>query len=219
MQPRGLDVRFRAILFDMDGVLIDSTGLDERSWLRWAAERGMKDFDPASAHGRRTFDTLRLLAPELNPYAETLRFEESNEFDCEGITVFPGVLDLLIGLPERQWAIVTSCSERVMRHRLGIAGVPISQQRVTGDRVERGKPDPESYRRGAEQLGFDVAECLVIEDSPNGIRAGKDAGCTVLAVASSHRREELLAADFIVDALAEIAVTVLEDGWLHVATK
>jgi sugar-phosphatase len=219
MQDRGVDVRFRAILFDMDGVLIDSTGLDERSWIRWAAGRGMKDFRPVSAHGRRTFDTLRHLVPELDPYAETLRFEESNEFDCEGIIVFPGVLDLLHGLPERQWAIVTSCSERVMRHRLGFAGVPIPQQTVTGDRVERGKPDPESYRRGAAQLGFDVAECLVIEDSPHGIRAGKDAGCSVLAVASSHAREELHAADWIVDAIAEIAVTVLEDGWLHIEMK
>jgi sugar-phosphatase len=219
MQQRCLDVRFRAILFDMDGVLIDSTGLDERSWIRWAAGRGIKDFDPASAHGRRTFDTLRLLAPELDPYAETLRFEESNEFDCEGIIVFPGVLDLLDGLPERQWSIVTSCSERVMRHRLGFAGVPIPRQTVTGDRVERGKPAPESYWRGAAQLGFDVAECLVIEDSPHGIRAGKDAGCSVLAVASSHAREELYAADWIVDAIAEIAVTVLEEGWLRIETK
>ncbi len=203
----------------MDGVLIDSTGLDERSWIRWAAGRGMHDFDPASAHGRRTFDTLRLLAPELDPHAETLRFEESNEFDCEGIVVFPGVLDLLSGLPESQWSIVTSCSERVMRHRLGFAGVPIPPQIVTGDRVERGKPDPESYRRGAAQLGFEPAECLVIEDSPHGIRAGKDAGCRVLAVASSHEREELQAAEWIVDAIAAIAVTVLEEGWLRAATK
>jgi len=210
---------FRAILFDMDGVLIDSTELDERSWIRWATACGMKDFDPASAHGRRTFDTLRLIAPELDPYAETLRFEESNEFDCEGIMVFPGVLDLLAGLPESQWAIVTSCSERVMRHRLGVAGVPVPPQIVTGDRVERGKPAPESYLRGAAQLGFDPAECLVIEDSPNGIKAGRDAGCSVIAVASSHAREELHTATWIVDAIAEIAVTALEDGWLRIETK
>jgi len=219
MQQRGFGGRFRAVLFDMDGVLIDSTGLDERSWLRWAAERGMKDFDPASAHGRRTFDTLRQFAPELDPYAETLRFEESNEFDCEGIVVFPGVLELLSGLPERQWAIVTSCSERVMRHRLGFASVPVPPQIVTGDRVKHGKPDPESYRRGAAQLGFEVAECLVIEDAPHGIRAGKDAGCSVLGVASSHTDEELQAADWIVGSIAEVAVTVLEDGWLRIETK
>ncbi len=85
--------------------------------------------------------------------------------------------------------------------------------------MERGKPDPESYRRGAAQLGFEAADCLVIEDSPNGIRAGKDAGCRVLAVASSHEREELQAADWIASSIPEIAVTLLDDGWLRVETK
>jgi mannitol-1-/sugar-/sorbitol-6-phosphatase len=203
----------RAVLFDMDGVLISSIEADERSWLRWARLHGIEDAFPIqSTHGRRTVDTIRALRPDLDLTVELDRMEDFDAEDTLGLTLYPGVQELLAKLSPGQWSIVTSASERVMRHRLGVLQVPLPLHIVTGDRVHCGKPDPEPYQIAAAQLGLNPSDCLVIEDAPSGIRAGKSAGCPVLAVASSHRTHDLLEADWVIESLRDLDLEMGQDG-------
>jgi sugar-phosphatase len=209
-------ITVRAILFDMDGVLISSIEADERSWLRWARLHGMEDsFSIHSTHGRRSVDTIAAIRPDLDVAVELSRMEDFDSEDSDGITVYPGAIELLAGLPAARWSIVTSASERVMRNRLGVMGVKIPPHIVTADKVNRGKPSPDPYLLGAQQLGIKPSDCLVIEDAPSGIRAGKAAGCAVLAVASSHAAEELGEADWVMDSLRDLRVEVRAGGEIY----
>jgi mannitol-1-/sugar-/sorbitol-6-phosphatase len=203
---KDLNISVRAVLFDMDGVLISSIEADERSWLRWARLHGMEDtFSIHSTHGRRTVDTIHAIRPDLDLTTEAKRMEDFDAEDTEGLKVYPGVRELLSGLPPNQWSIVTSASDRIMRRRLGALNVPVPPRVVTSESVRLGKPNPDPYLLGASQLGFAPADCLVLEDAPSGIRAAKTAGCFVIAVASSHAPEELQEADWIVSSLEELA--------------
>ena len=211
-------IRVRAVLFDMDGVLISSTGSDERSWRRWARLHGVEDtFSIASTHGRRAIDTVVDLRPDLDAATEVQRLEDFDAEDSAGIISLAGVEALLPQLDPARWGIVTSASERLMRNRLRIARLEVPQMIVTADMVARGKPDPEPYLLGAERLGFAPGECLVIEDAPSGISAGKDAGCKVLAVTTSHAASYLAHADWIIDSLASLRVESSHDGWFAFA--
>ena len=202
---KSLNISVRAVLFDMDGVLISSTEADARSWLRWAKLHGMEEtFSIHETHGRRTIDTIRALRPDLDLMTELERMEDFDAEDTAGLTVYPGVRELLAALPPTPWSIVTSASERIMRHRLGVLDLPVPPKIVTSESVNLGKPNPEPYQLGASQLGLTPADCLVIEDSPSGIRAAKSAGCIVVAVESSHASEELKEADWIVSSLEEL---------------
>ncbi len=206
----------RAILFDMDGVLVSSIGADERSWLRWARLHGIEDtFSIHSTHGRRTVDTIRATRPDLDLATELRRMEDFDAEDTTGTLLYPGVRELLAGLAPAQWSIVTSASERILRHRLGLFGVALPPHVVTADHVTSGKPDPEPYRLGAAQLGLPPSECLVLEDAPSGIRSARAAGCRVLAVASSHQPPELHEADWIIPSLVDLTLASQSDGTLR----
>ena len=205
----------RAILFDMDGVLVSSISADERSWLRWARLHGMEEtFSIHRTHGRRTADTIRATRPDLDLATELRRLEDFDAEDSDGTVLYPGVRELLGGLLPTQWSIVTSASERILRHRLGLFGVTLPRHLVTAESVTKGKPDPEPYRLGARQLGLDPSACLVLEDAPTGVRAARAAGCQVVAVASSHRPDELLEADWILGSLVDLSITPERDGSL-----
>jgi len=199
----------RGILFDMDGVLISSLGSVERSWEKWAVARGI---EPAlairTAHGRRAIETVRMLRPDLNDQRELEWIEEMEVADNAGLEMLKGVRPLLEALPEKSWTVVTSATERLARSRMEHGGVPVPARIVSADVVTQGKPDPEPYRRGAELLGLDAAECLVIEDSASGAQAGHAAGCKVLATLFSHSLESLRDADWIVRSLEDVAVRV-----------
>jgi mannitol-1-/sugar-/sorbitol-6-phosphatase len=195
----------RGILFDMDGVLINSTAADERSWRRWARFHGMEEsFSVHSTHGIRSVDVVRALRPDLDPLVEARRLEEFDAEDLKGIFVLPGTQQLIASLPAGTWTIATSASERLMRRRLHSVGISIPRQVITADQVNRGKPHPEPFENGARILGLAPSDCLVIEDAPSGIEAGKAAGCKVLAVLSSHEASELAFADWIVPSLEHV---------------
>lgn len=206
-------LRCSALLFDLDGVLLDSTAAVERAWLRWAREQGL---DPASviaaAHGRRTVDTIAAVAPALDPVAAALRLEEREADEADGITVYDGVAALLSGLPDDRWAIVTSGSRLLATARMRAAGLPVPEVFVTADDVTAGKPDPSCYRAGAARLGLQASQCVVVEDSPAGVAAGRAAGMRVVAVATTHGKPELVAATVVVEALRDLTVTVAPDG-------
>jgi sugar-phosphatase len=213
---RTISVKTKELLFDMDGVLISSIGSVNRCWRRWCAMYGVPEAETFEVpHGRRAIDIVRMLKPEFDEaqVAEGLRVIEDMEIeDTEDLTVLAGVKALLEGLPEERWAIVTSCTRRLLLGRLAAAGLPVPERLISGDMVERGKPDPEPYRRGAELLGFDPGECVVVEDAPSGVGAGVAAGCRVLGVLGTHAAEELAAAMWIVGSLEELDVVATADG-------
>jgi mannitol-1-/sugar-/sorbitol-6-phosphatase len=205
-------VRCKGILFDMDGILISSIGSVERSWTKWALLRGV---DPAlareTAHGRRAVETIAKLRPDLDNEAELTVIEDLEVADNEGLTILPGVLDLLAALPANRWTVVTSATERLARVRMATAGIPVPEKLLTADKVRRGKPDPEPFLAGAGLLGFAPAECVVFEDSPSGVAAGRAAGCTVVATTFSHSAELLGSADYLVRDLTGIRIESASD--------
>jgi len=209
-------VETKGLLFDMDGVLISSTGSVERCWKLWCKHYGVPNAESfAVPHGTRAVDIMRMLKPEWGgeQVAEGLRVIEDIEIEDTGdLTALPGAKELLGQLPSERWAIVTSATRRLLLGRLAAAGLPVPERLISGDMVKRGKPDPEPYRRGAELLGFAPEDCVVVEDAPSGIGAGVAAGCRVLGVMGTHKLSELEKATWIVESLEEIAMTVMGDG-------
>ncbi|MFE1170737.1 HAD family hydrolase [Nocardiopsis sp. NPDC058789] len=181
-----------AVLFDIDGTLVDSTGAVERTWRLWGEAHGI---DPeeilAVSHGRRSEDTVAMFLPEAQVAEATAELEELELADLDGVSALPAARELLSALPSPRWAAVTSGSRRLMRTRLEAAELPVPEVLVTADDVSEGKPHPQGYLRAAAALGFDPARCLVVEDAPAGVRAGLASGAAVLAVATSHSRTEL----------------------------
>jgi len=200
-------VRCKGILFDMDGILISSLGSVERSWSAWALARGI---DPAvaiqTAHGCRAIETVRKLRPDLDDEVELRWIEDLEVSDQEGVAALPGVLALLASLPAARWTVVTSATERLARIRMAAAGIAVPERIITADMVEQGKPHPEPYLRGAEILGLPASDCVVIEDSGSGTKAGRAAGCTVIGTLFSHPIAELGAAHYLVADLTAVAV-------------
>jgi mannitol-1-/sugar-/sorbitol-6-phosphatase len=200
-------IRCRGVLFDLDGVLVDSTPAVARVWAGWAHEHG---FDPdevvKKAHGRPSIATIRELLPNADHAAENREVERREIADIEDVVPLPGAMELLQALPLDRWAIVTSCTRALAAVRIGAAGLPKPKQMVTSTDVQHGKPDPEPYLKGAQILGVPAADCLVIEDAPAGIRAGKAAGARVLALRTTASDAELqeAGADWIVDDCAEL---------------
>ncbi len=218
MSRMPIELTTRGILFDMDGVLISSTGADERCWLQWAKHHNMEGaFSLQSTHGRRAVDTLRAIRPDLDPVIEQRRLEDYDAEDYSGLIILPGVEKLLASLPYDRWTIVTSATVRLLQGRLKHAGLPIPKTLVPAEHVANGKPHPEPYLTGARLLNLAPADCLVIEDSPAGVASGKAAGCKVLAVLSSHAQAELTAADWLVASLEQVAATPRLDGTITIA--
>jgi mannitol-1-/sugar-/sorbitol-6-phosphatase len=212
-----LTISVRGILFDMDGVLISSTGADERCWLRWAKHHQMEGaFSLQSTHGRRGIDTLRALRPDLDAAVELRRLEDYDAEDHSGLIILPGVERLLASLPADRWTIVTSATTRLLEGRLGYAGLPIPAVLVPAEKVANGKPHPEPYLTGANLLGLPPADCLVIEDSPAGVASGKAAGCRVLGLLSSHTQAELAGADWFVASLEQVTASPRPDGTIAI---
>jgi len=208
------ELRVEAIIFDMDGVVIDSGEIYARHWRWWAAEHGL-DYDTDIAHvhpGRPPAETIRLVAPRLDAKAESVRFNESLDADgaADAIAAMPGAGELLKGLPADRWAIATSAFRPIARQWLAATGLPEPAALVTVDDIEHGKPAPDPFLRAAELLGRDPARCLVVEDAPAGISGAKAAGATVLALHTTHGPEALGEADYETDDLASIVA--VSDG-------
>ena len=186
----------RAILFDLDGVLVDSRRCIELIWHAWAARRGL---DPAPflrvAHGRRTSETIRMVAPDLDVATAAAELDAMEAVETRGLTPAPGALALLAVLAGTEWAVVTSGGHAVATLRLRTSGLPIPGVFVTADDVLRGKPDPEGYLLAASRLGVGPHDCIVIEDSPTGLAAARAAGMRTIAVLTTYEAGALGEAD------------------------
>lgn len=195
-------VTARALLFDLDGVLVDSTPVITRIWEQWAREHGFPPEQTArEAHGRPSLESIRELLPDADHEALNRDLEQREIDDTEGVVPLPGIVPLLASLPRDRWTIVTSCTLPLAEARLRAAGLEIPPTMITSSDIDSGKPHPEPYLRGARALGFDAAGCIAFEDAPAGIQSGKAAGARVLAVRSTATDTELLeaGADWIVD--------------------
>jgi sugar-phosphatase len=204
-----------AILFDLDGTLIDTGGVYERHWRVWATARGIDPLQVVALHfGRPAAQTIQLVAPGLDAVAEAARYNAALEQDTDttGVRALVGAADLLVSLPFLRWAIVTSATRVMVERWLTTLRLPLPRVLVTVEDVARGKPAPDPYLRAAELLGHAPADCLVIEDAPAGIAAGKAAGATVLAVGSTHSTRDLAEADHHVSTLSDLHVTRTDDG-------
>jgi sugar-phosphatase len=204
---KSMRIECSAILFDLDGVLVDSTAYVERQWREWAASRGL---DPAPfvryCHGRRAVETIRLAAPELDADAEVARFYANARPDDVHLDAFPGARDLLLSLPAGTWAVVTSTVRESALRRISEAGLPEPQVLVSAEQVRAGKPSPEGYLGAAALLGVAPAACVVIEDAPPGIEAGRAAGMPVVALRTTYPTADLAGATAIADALAALRI-------------
>ncbi len=203
----------QGILFDLDGVLIDSTAGVARVWRKWGARHGLDPEQTAhTAHGRRAVDTVRLLAPEIDAETEMLDLERLEIEDSYDVVVIPGAVALLASLPPRRWAIVTSGTHDLAVHRLGVAGLPVPELMITGSDIEHGKPHPEPYLRGAALLGLRAAACCVVEDAPSGINSALAAGMPVLALPTTYPVTELAKATALLPNLAALRTAIVGDS-------
>jgi sugar-phosphatase len=207
--------RVQAILFDVDGTLLDSTGAVERSWRTWAVTHGLDAEEILQVcHGRRTEDTIALFLPAEQRAAAVAEMEALELSDLQDVVALPATQELLPALPRDRWAAVTSGSRRLMQARLAAAGLPVPEVLVSAEDVGVGKPDPEGYVKAAAAVGYDIAQCLVVEDSPAGVRAGGAAGAPTLAVATSHSSAQLSAADAVIPDLTACAIEATADALL-----
>ena len=208
-------VQCAALLFDMDGVLINSVPAVARVWRRWAIEHG---FNPeevvAAAHGRPSLATVRDYLPNADHEAENREVERRELEDLEGVVPLPGALDLLASLPADRWTIVTSCTRPLAKVRLRAAGLPVPSKLITSTDITHGKPHPEPYLKGASILGFSPNDCIVIEDVPAGIRSGKSAGARVIALKTTVQEQSLRDAgsDWVLNNCADIRLISATPG-------
>jgi sugar-phosphatase len=199
--------RCSAVLFDLDGVLVDSTGSVGRQWGIWARERGIDEEKVlAIAHGVRALEVIRTVAPHLDAEMEVRKLENREAADHDGVAVMPGAVDLVRSIPDGRWCVVTSGSRHLATARLQLAGIPVPKVMVTADDVANGKPHPEPYLKGAHQLGVNPNDCLVIEDAPAGIRSAHANGMKVIALASTYPASVLSEADAVVQKLNLVQV-------------
>ena len=199
----------QAFLFDLDGTLIDSDARIRRLWRDWSGRHGI-DLDSILKimHGRRAAETIGMVAPHLPVDAEVRWLEADEVADMAGVQAYPGAAGLLGALAPGQWSVVTSGARPVAEARLRYVNLPVPDVFITSGDVRVGKPDPEGYCLAASRLGLPPGDCVVIEDAPAGIRAGKAAGMRVIAVASTHAAEVLGEADVVVPQLAALAFTI-----------
>ena len=207
------EILCKGVLFDLDGVLVDSTPAVARVWHQWALEHG---FDPEevvrAAHGRPSITTIREYLPGSDYEAENREVERREIADLDGVVPLPGAVELLRALPLECWAIVTSCTRPLAEVRIRAGGLARPKFLVTSDDIKNGKPAPDPYLRAAELLGVPTNDCIVIEDAPAGVQAGKAAGCRVIAFDTTMPEAELreAGADWLAKDCSAISVISAE---------
>jgi sugar-phosphatase len=212
-----MQIRCSTFLFDLDGVLVDSRAVVERTCRRWALRHQL---DPDRvlriAHGRRTRDTVQAVAPHLDTDREVAWLDAAELADVDGLSEVPGVRRFLAAIAPGSWAVVTSCGRALATLRLTTVGLPIPETVVTSEDVAHGKPAPDGYQLGAKRLGEEAARCLVFEDAPAGIAAARAAGARVIALSTTQPGADFTGADAIIPDFG--ALHVRRDQGAYVVT-
>ena len=200
---------------------MDSRAVVERTWRRWAAERHPIDVERVLhiAHGRRAMDTLRIMAPSFANAEEVAWLDATELVDVEGLRIIPGARELVTALPRDRWAIVTSCGRDLARLRLSSVGVAAPDIMVVAEDAKLGKPAPDGYLLGAERLGVAPGECIVFEDAPAGVAAGKAAGARVIALTTNYEPKDLGEADATIPDLRSVQVRANGDSFMVTAGR
>ncbi|XEG68796.1 sugar phosphatase [Edwardsiella tarda] len=210
-------MKCKGFLFDLDGTLVDSLPVVERSWINWAKRQGINPQQVlAFIHGKQAITSLRHFMPDADAARLQEEFEWLEELesrDTEGVVAMPGAAELIATLQALQltWGIVTSGSVPVAYARCKAAGLPKPAVFITAEQVQRGKPEPDAYLLGAQKLGLAPGACAVVEDAPAGILAGLTAGCQVIAVNAPAETPKLDKATLVLSSLAPITVTRVGD--------
>ena len=210
-------MKCKGFLFDLDGTLVDSLPVVERSWINWAKRQGINHQQVlAFIHGKQAITSLRHFMPDADAARLQEEFEWLEELesrDTEGVVAMPGAAELIATLQALQlpWGIVTSGSVPVAYARCKAAGLPKPAVFITAEQVQRGKPEPDAYLLGAQKLGLAPGACAVVEDAPAGILAGLTAGCQVIAVNAPAETPKLDKATLVLSSLAPITVTRVGD--------
>lgn len=209
-----------AVIFDLDGVLIDSDAAIERRWREWAEEHDIpfKDVE-AVYHGRPMIEVIEEVAPDLDPEAEIDRMRDVMTAAPEYVRAFDGVKDILDNLPPERWAIATSARRRTATNRLDHVGLPTPNVFITADDVTRGKPAPDAYELAAERLQVEPSDCIVFEDAASGVEAARRAGTRVIGVATSTDPEALSEADAVIPSMSTVDIELNKHGTLTVRRK
>lgn len=202
----------QAVLFDLDGVLVDSTPCVTRVWTAWADKHGLApDYVVHVAHGQRAIETVRTVAPQLDAEREFRIIEQMELDDTDGLRLLPGAKELLSAIPRNRYTIVTSGTRRLATKRLQSVGLPVPANMISADEVVNGKPHPEPYLAGASAIGFFPSECLVFEDAPSGIRSAQAAGATAIGVSTTYTLEEVAFAGLVIPSLAAVRILGIEE--------
>jgi len=209
------ELDFDAVIFDMDGTLIDSTPAVARAWTTWAEEHGITAEELAGHHGMPSAGVVRKLLPDHRHVSAIDRINALEIDDVHDIVVLPGAADALAALSSARNAIATSCTMPLARARIAAAQLVAPSVLVTADQVAHGKPAPDPFLLAAERLGVDPERCLVVEDAPAGLTAAEAAGCYRLAVITTTPEEELVA-DGVVRNLGDVEFLVAVDGAIRV---
>jgi mannitol-1-/sugar-/sorbitol-6-phosphatase len=181
-----------AILFDMDGTLVDSTAVVEEGWRRWATRHNLPLEEVLTfSHGRPTQDTMEHFLPRVDVSQEAEETRRYEETEMDGVCPVPGAIRVVQEAQNGLWGVVTSAPRRLAEVRMAAAGLPLPEVLVPADEIERGKPDPEGYLKAAKQLHVSPSECLVFEDTRPGIEAGAAAGIQVVALLTTFSQEQL----------------------------
>jgi sugar-phosphatase len=206
-------IQCQAILFDLDGVLVDSHAVVERTWYRWIERHDLDVPDIIRrAHGRRSIETVREVAPQLNADEEVRWLADAELGDFDDIIAVAGASSILGALREGEWAVVTSGGRELARRRLEHANLPVPNILISAEDVAVGKPAPDGYLMAAKRLARDSSRCIVIEDTPAGIQAGRLAGARIIAISTTFPAFALTGADVILKDLADLALQRLESG-------
>jgi len=181
-----------AVLFDLDGTLVDSSRCVQHVWGTWCARHGIDSAELFRvSHGRRNHETVALVAPHLDVECEIADLVQAEEACRDGLVPIPGAPDLIAALPAQRWAVVTSAWRRLAELRLRAVGLPRPRVLITADDVTLGKPDPEGYLRAAHDLGVEPADCVVVEDAPAGLEAARAAGMRAIALCTTFNSDQL----------------------------